>query len=268
MKATRKTWIAGAAVVAILILVAVWLLLITPVRDESAIANDDAEQIEYSNDVLSTRVATLRKQFEKIDEYKDQLSAYQVQIPTAVDYESIVDEIERSVEKSKVSFISVSSEENIAPVKPFTELVVAEPTGTESEEGEASAAQAPTEPVTVSGATPTATGALSTVVPGFYQVPLLITVQGDYEEVLEFSEQLQVNSERALLVTSVEVTSLREAPESANAPKSEVGDVTYILHTIAYVLQSEKAGAVPDGSDITETVLPEIGRKNVFAPER
>src|SRR5690554_3445426 len=120
MPSTRKTWIGGAIVVALLLLVATWFLLLSPVRDGSSTVRAEAEQVEMSNETLNTRVTKLRQQFAEIDTYRAELAALEERIPSTVDYQSIVDEIERSVDRSNVFLISISSAGGIVPVTPFT----------------------------------------------------------------------------------------------------------------------------------------------------
>jgi|GEM_PF-1728304 len=272
MQATRRAWIGGAVAVALLIAIGAWFLIISPVRDESASTKADAETVEAQNDVLSTKVDALRKQFAKIDELRDELKIYQTQIPTTVDYESIIHEIDRSVEASGVALLSVNTE-SIVPVAPFTVLkpiappAPADPDNPDAAADEATPTPADNEPVTVSGAPPTATGALSETIPGFYQVPLNVKVQGSYEDVLKFSDSLEIDSSRSVLMTSVNVTALREAPASGAAPKTEVGDLSYEVSLLAYVLLDDSPKAA-DAEDPTTVELPAIGTKNVFKPER
>lgn len=272
MPSTRKTWIGGAIVVALLLLVATWFLLLSPVRDGSSTVRAEAEQVEMSNETLNTRVTKLRQQFAEIDTYRAELAALEERIPSTVDYQSIVDEIERSVDRSNVFLISISSAGGIVPVTPFTELK--QDTTTASDTGESttveSSASTSSAPQTVSGAEPTRTGALSTQIPGFYQIPLTITVQGDYAEILKFSQTLQEDSDRVLLVPSVAASALTEAPESDGAPKADVGDINYVLNVFAYVLEYDQSGIQAD-EEVPEEIqgtLPVAPKDNIFAPSR
>lgn len=271
MQTTRKTWIAGSVLVAVLVLVAAWLLLLAPVRSEAATSRADAEQVELDNEALELRVVDLRKKYAEIETYRDELASYQEQIAPTVDYESIVKEIERSVEKAKVDLISIESDAKIELVTPYTAIkkVTPAPKSEDGEEQQPSATPTAEETATVSGLPPTETGALSTDIDGFYQVPLAITVQGDYEEILKFSEQLQIHSTRLILVSNLEIEALSDRPAGTDAPESKVGDISYVVHTLAYVLQGDETKVkADDAEDIAETKLPAIGKKNVFAPER
>lgn len=270
MNSSRNTWIGGAAVVAILLAVAAWFLLIAPLRSDASLANQDAEAVEFSNDVLSNKVRQLRTDFANIEEYRELLREHESRIPPIVDYEVIVDEIERAVEKSKVDLLSVASDGNIVPVSPFTAIREVAPV-LDPETGEPLENQpaAPAEPETVSGEPPTVTGALSTEIEGFYQIPLTLTVQGNYEEILEFSDSLQVDSQQALLAYSISASALRETGESASAPSSEEGDISYVVSVLAYVLENGDLSSNPGGEkpDMSQP-LPGVGADNPFAPER
>lgn len=111
---------------------------------------------------------------------------------------------------------------------------------------------------------------MSTQIPGFYQIPLTITVQGDYAEILKFSQTLQEDSDRVLLVPSVAASALTEAPESDGAPKADVGDINYVLNVFAYVLEYDQSVIQAD-EEVPEEIqgtLPAAPKDNIFAPSR
>lgn len=273
MRSARTTWISGASVVALLIVIAAWLLLLSPVRDESAIAHEEAQAVEDSNLILESRVVALRKQFAELDSLRGELSEFEKKIPPTVDYDSLVAELERSAEESEIALLSITADGAIEPVAPFTAIKVTPPPAAPAEGEDApEPTPTPTEIVTVSGQPPTATGALSEELEGFYQLPLQLVVQGSYEEALAFSDAIQVGSTRALLVHSVEVTAMRKAQESSSAPAAEDGDLQYSLNALVYVLESavleyDQANASTEDSSQPK-VLPKPAKENRFAPER
>lgn len=276
MVSLRKAWIFGSVAVGALILVAAWLLLLMPVREAAAESNEEAQMVEDSNMVLSAKVNTLRKQFEEIETYRTELATLQKKIPTDVDYTSLTNELVRASEEAEIALLSISVDGSIESVEPFTELKEVKPAASAVEGEEAKAtptpSPSPTEIETKSGEPPTATGALSKVIDGFYQIPLTLTMQGDYDAVLKFSKSLQEGSERAILIHAVQLTALREAEESASAPKTEIGDMTFELNGFAYVLQDQfelrNGPAKTDSEDEVELKLPKPAKDNLFAPER
>jgi Tfp pilus assembly protein PilO len=266
MPSTRKTWIFVSSFFAIILVVAAWLLILSPVRQETSTVKDDAEQVESANQILNTRVTKLRAQFAEIDTYRAELTEYQKQIPSVVDYESIVAEIERASDETKVPVLEIASDSSIVPVTPYTAIKVEKPEL--DEDGNEIKSTKPSEPVTVSGAAPTLTGALSEEIPGFYQVPLRLTVQGSYDRILKFSESLQIDSTRALLVPAVAVTALDETPESDSAPAAKKGDLTYVLDVLAYVVEYDRTVLPASDEELEVTPLPPAAKDNVFSPSR
>lgn len=273
MPSTRKMWIIFSSLLALVLAAVAWMLVMSPVRDASTKLKSDAQSVEGSNEILSAKVAKLRTQFAQIDDLRKELGEFQTQIPATVSYTGITDEIDRAVEKSEVALLSVSAEEAISPVTPFTAIKVEPknvdpnaPEGT-SESAEA-AAPADSEPKTVSGAPPTKTGALSTNVDGFFQLPLTITVQGSYDDILTFTQELQQGSERAILAYSISAVALEEQPESDTAPASEEGDLTYTIDAIAYVLSYDTSVVPTEGDEDEAPKMPKPATDNVFSPGR
>ena len=78
-----RSLILMTALLAVVILVAAWFLLLSPVLGGAAEANTNAEEQEQVNANTQVEVNKLREQFAHMDEYQAQLTALQVQIPTA-----------------------------------------------------------------------------------------------------------------------------------------------------------------------------------------
>lgn len=264
MLSTRKTWIIATILLAVVLVAAAWMLLLSPVREDMSKLRTDAQGVEDGNEILGARVAKLREQYNQIDELRAELADYEVNIPTTVNYRQVVEEIERSIETSEVVLIGVENPEPISAVTPYTATTKA---STSSDPNAPAAGQAATagEETTVSGAPPTVTGALAKDITGFYQLPLSITVQGDLDEVRSFSKALQEDSSRAILVYAVSAEALDEAPATDSAPASEVGDMTYVLSAMAYVLDYDTSVLAQD-TEQPEATMPAAGSDNPFAP--
>ncbi|MFD2839644.1 hypothetical protein ACFSYH_03565 [Populibacterium corticicola] len=276
MPTTQKTWVAGAIIVALVMILIAWTFVLSPVREESSKLEEDSTTVETSNAALESKVNRLRQQFEKIDDYRKQLHDLEVRIPRDIDYVQLTKELERSAEDAQVNLISVDSSAGIVRVVPYTSTKQAAPAAeadpdapTSSTEGEATTEAAPE---TISGAAPTATGALSTTVDGLYQVPLDIVVQGTYEEVRQFSTALQEGSERAILAFSVEVTPLKSSDGASGEFAAEDGELSFKLSALAYVLDYDTSvlgDLNPDNADgANEKTMPKPATDNVFLPER
>jgi len=263
MPSSSKMWILMSSLLAVVLAVGAWMMVMSPVRDESSKLNSDAKNVETTNEILATKVKNLSAQFAKIDDLRNQLKTYESQIPEAISYSQITSEVQRSVDDSGVALLSLQSEGGIAPVTPFTAIKV-DPKSKDSNKPVKKE-----DIVTVSGLPPTKTGALSSDVEGFYQVPLTIRVQGSYDNVLKFADDLQVGSKRAILVYSVDVTALGEQAESDTAPEAQAGDLTLVLNAYAFVLDFDKSSLPTDESTAApEKTMPKPATSNVFAPDR
>lgn len=271
----RKSWILGTILVGLVVAAVTWTLALAPVRESTCKAKIDTESVEFENQKLETKVAGLRADYAKIEDLRAELADYARHIPATVDYESIVAEIDFAVKESEVSLISVDASEDITPVVPFTAIKVAapkpvDPNAPEATDTEAAETQTVTPTETVSGAQPTQSGALSRVVEGFYQIPISVTVFGDYEEVQKFSARLQSGTERALMFYSVSLVAPDPSPESDTTPELEEGDVRYTLHGFAYALASDATLLAQEIERLAQPVteMPTPGKENLFGPRR
>lgn len=77
----NKLWIVIAAVLGVGVLAMGWFLGVSPKLDEMYAANEQRASVEAQNRLHEARVAELKKQFEQIDELKEELSALQVALP-------------------------------------------------------------------------------------------------------------------------------------------------------------------------------------------
>ena len=68
---SSRFWLIGGGVVAVLIVLVSWLLVIGPVRADTAALQDDTAAVESQNDVLEANLNALKEQ----DEHRDELVA-------------------------------------------------------------------------------------------------------------------------------------------------------------------------------------------------
>ena len=101
MTATRK-WSVGAALVAVLILVAGWFLLVSPKRAEVADLEAQTQTQLNENSTLETEKAVLEQQFKELPEKQAQLAAIEEQLPDAVDMPSYIRELQDLANQSNV----------------------------------------------------------------------------------------------------------------------------------------------------------------------
>lgn len=268
----RQTWIFSAVIVGLIVAALTWVFVLSPVRDKTALAKSDAEGVEFQNTQLETKVAGLRADFAKIDEFRAQLAEYATHIPAEVDYNSIIAEINGALEEADIHLLGIDMSKGIQPVVPFTAIKPADPAPVDPNAPEAAEATpaVSTAPTTLSGAAPTKTGALSSVVDGFYQIPFSVTVLGDYDEVQKFAAKIQSGTERALMFYSIDVVAPAPAPESESTPEIEFGDVNYTISGNAYVLASDAVLLAKELEKELQELppMPAAGKENLFGPKR
>ncbi|MEP7763988.1 hypothetical protein [Sanguibacter sp. 25GB23B1] len=239
-----STWIAGTAVLAILILVAAWFLLISPVRATALETSETAESQDERNALEQVRIDGLAKQFAELDSYKATLASLRQQIPVTPNHGEFQSELATIAAAHSVTIASLtvnaSSEIVVAGAEP-----AAAPAGTEAAEGEDAAAPA----------------APSNLFTGFYQIPADIEVVGTYQNVLAFVSDLQTVNTRLFLVTGLSGTGLKEGEGSGGLPPTAAGDLNLVINGQMYVVLDPNAAPSTD-DPAAETPLP------VPAPEK
>ncbi|MBF0687597.1 MAG: hypothetical protein IR158_07490 [Cellulomonas sp.] len=231
-----STWIGGTAVVAVLILLAAWFLLLSPLREDAASVRAQVETTEQQNDLLELQVAGLRADFAKLPEYKAELETLRVGVPRALDSSPLLRELDALAVASGVQLLDVAF---MAPVEVVPAGAVAPAAvPTEPVEGAADEAVDGVAPVPAAPAGPTAPR-------GLVGVDLNLTVSGNPDAVGAFFTGLQDGSSRLLLVTGFDLS--RQDAQGASDGQAAVvaGDLRAAVRGTVYVLPSRTAAADP-----------------------
>jgi type IV pilus assembly protein PilO len=107
MTETRK-WTVGAALVAVLILVAGWFLLVSPKRAEVADLQAQADQQLATNSSLQTELEVLKQQNKDLPEMQSDLAALQTKIPQTAELPTYIREMQDIGKQSGVQFTSLT----------------------------------------------------------------------------------------------------------------------------------------------------------------
>jgi Tfp pilus assembly protein PilO len=190
---TNRTsrWSLGAAFLCIVLLAASWFLLISPRRADAAAVRAQVVQSDAQAVTLQAEIAELKSQFADLPKQEAQLKAIKVQLPPNAGIPSLVRDLRTFAEKTGVAL------DSLTPGSP-----------------------------TVLGATGTAPAAAGSVV----NIPLQISVTGDYFEAALFVKNIQTKLPRSILITALsiapaqalasEVTPTAAATPSAGATPS------------------------------------------------
>lgn len=160
MTETRK-WTVGAAVIAVLILVAGWFLLVSPKRAEVADLQAQADQQLSENSSLQTQLEVLKQQNKDLPEKQAELAALQTKIPQTPDLPTYIREMQTLGKQSGVAFTSLT----------------------------------PAAPVSLTGST--SDGALVPEELAAINVDMVVT--GSYFEITKFVNELETSSRYTLL---------------------------------------------------------------------
>ena len=171
MKSSQNTlWVAGAGVLAALLVVASYFLLIAPKRAEAADLADQRAGVEQSNAQLEAQTAQLKAEFATLDEKRAQLAQLQSTLPSDADVAVLLRQLQSYAGTAGVT---------IAQVTPGT-----------AEEFNPEA---------------TASGAAAAASSGIVDIPLTVAVSGTFPQTELFVKNVQADMTRFFLVTGVEV---------------------------------------------------------------
>ena len=171
-------WIAGTAVVGVLLLFGTWMLLISPMRTQAAELADQRVHAESNNATIRTRTAQLKAQFETLDAQRAKLAEVREQMPADAEIPALLRQLEGYATSAGVVLSGVTP----GPAVPFA----------------------------AAGADPAqAAQAAST---GLYAVPLTVTSVGTFVETELFLKNLQADMRRFLLIDNLTVTAGGDVP--------------------------------------------------------
>jgi Tfp pilus assembly protein PilO len=274
MTTSRKaTWIAGAVVVSLLMVVATWFLLASPVLATAGETNDQAASAEEQNRILEAQVETLKADFARIDEYRAELAGLRTQLPTDAELAPLLRELDAAAVAHSVALVDVQVQAPTAVAAPVAESTPA-PAAEAATSGEGVSTEAPAEPA----ATPDAQSpqdaqaavdsAVAAIVPaGLTAVPVSLTVVGTYDAVTAFLDDVQNRTTRLFLAATISATAQSQAESGGGRPATEPGDLELTVTGFAYALPD--ALATPDAaSDApSEVALPgAVPGKNPLVP--
>jgi Tfp pilus assembly protein PilO len=192
MLRTRTTrWTVGTAALCLLLLVATWLLLVSPRRSQAADLTDQTVAGQRSNQQLQTRIEELKAQYANLGGYRQELVALLRQLPPTAAMPQLVRDLNTLATATGVTMESVTPSSGRS-------LAVDGASGAGS--GSAASGSA------ASGSA----GSRSSAPAGVVEIPVAIVVHGDYFQAVAFLQKLQTALGRALLISGVQVAQSSE----------------------------------------------------------
>lgn len=240
------------AVGALVILAAAWLLLISPVLTAAAEANEQALQQESMNDTTQIQVNKLQAQFANMDEYEAQLADLQLQIPTSQGYADLQRLFASVAEKHNVVITSLQFG-NGTLLEPAA-AGEGEPTGETTDPTVPSPSPSPQPTAGATGTDGTASADAPSLAK-LYSIPVSVTMEGAYDDLMAAVNELQTGEARLVLVTTVTL-SPTDALEGESAGTTAVfAGETFVLTSSALSEQSPE-GESTDGSSPSPSPTP------------
>ena len=171
-----RAWSFGAAVVAVLLVIAAWFVAISPQRSEAADLRDQTTAQQQSNEQLKLKTKQLQAQFASLPERQAQLAEIKQQLPDNPALPALIRDLSSHASTAGVALVSVS----------------------------------PGDPVP---ATPAAPGAGSTATARGGQllsIPTEVVASGSYADLTLYLQRLQTQMRRAFLIEGIELAPLTD----------------------------------------------------------
>ncbi len=257
--AKRSTWIGGTVFVALIIMVATYFLAVAPALATASDTRAEATSTQQSNDLLRLKITKLAADFAKLPEYKAELAAIRVQIPTNADLSGYLRQLDATAVARSVKLTAVgpSRAQTVVPAVPAAAAVPAPVTAPIAE-----ASAAPAAP-TVAAAAPAANAGPV----GFAAIPFTMTVVGTYDNTLAFVSDLQNATPRLFLVTALTGTSQPKADASGGRPATAIGDLELVVTGFTYALTDPSAVPAAKDPAAAAPALPgAVAGKNPLVP--
>jgi len=199
---SNRIWTLGAVLVIVGLLAATWFLGVSPQLAASTAADAERQGIEAQNAVNTATLASLKAQFAKIDELRTDLETSREVVPASVQQSILIGQIGDFAKSNDVE-ISLAAFEDPTPSIPGS-----------STDPELSAAFGQVSPES------------------FLVVPLSMTIDGEYNDVMNFIDDLQTGTR---LVLVYEVTMAEGAAKAGADVSIAIAGQTFVLLDAASV---------------------------------
>ncbi|OJV80288.1 MAG: hypothetical protein BGO37_02635 [Cellulomonas sp. 73-92] len=252
MAAKKGTWIGGTLFAAAVIGAATWFGAVHPTLSDAAALRAQTDDVNRSNQTLQTKVTQLAADFQKLPQYKQQLEALRIQVPTTAQLSDYVRQVQQiaTAHTVVVTSFAPSTPQAVVVTRAAAPAATPTPSPTASASPSASATADPATPASTAASAAAASG----VPAGMAAIPVSITVVGTYDNTLAFLNDLQTGIPRVMLVSGFTGTSQKDAAASGGKPATHVGDQELVVTGFLYVLPDPTA-ATPAPSP-TAPVLP------------
>ncbi|GAB3135335.1 hypothetical protein [Marisediminicola antarctica] len=239
----NRVWIIGSLLLSVVILVGGWFIGVAPMLAIAAKAHSDRATVEQQNVQNEQTLADLQARYVELPAISAEFAAIRRSVPEGPEMANFLQTITsaQNASGSFVTDVSVADPVPYAPVVPEPiEAPVSEEGAVATAEGNGEvdaaaadpAAAAPVVPVLSTSSIPNAD---SVTALNFTLIPVTVTADGTFDQVVAFTGQLQ-GSERLFLVTGVNIST-----------DESTGVVTGVVTGYIYVF-GDPSGVVPDAA--------------------
>jgi len=237
----NRLFVLGAVMLMGVVAVLGWMLGVSPKLSEARAAKAEQATVETQNASFEVQLATLKKQFESIGELRTELADLREAVPSGADIPAFVGQLDKIAQAQEVTLASIT----VSDAQPYVPVVAATPAAPAPAEGAATGDSAAAAPIDAAAAAAAAVPApvvneLITAT-NFVAVPISLSVDGSYDNVLDFIEGLQKGT-RLVMVTTVTTTK----PEATSSVTSTISGFIYVL------LDPNAATAATAATDATD----------------
>lgn len=181
-----RQWVIGAAVLALLVLVAGWFLLVSPKRSTAAELKTETASQQSANQTLQMQIAQLKARVKDLPKEQALLAEIAGKLPSDPALPTLIRDLSKAADDADVTLVSLTPGQ---PALMQTTPTTAQPAATGA--GGTSSAGAPATPVV-------SVGQLASI-------PLTISVTGGFFQVEQFISNLE-GLDRALMTTGVSMS--------------------------------------------------------------
>ncbi len=252
MLSTRTSrWVAATVALCVLMLVATYLLLVSPRRSQAAEIRVQRDATITQNDSLQARIAQLRVQYAALPQKQAELAEIRQQMPPTSDIPRLIRDLDEMALTSGVMLNSLTpgDPQPLMPAQPAP-VAAAEPSSTGSQPAATAAA----------GAAPVvSTAAAGTVI----AIPTSVKIRGDYYQAAVFLKKLQTQMPRAFLVKGL---TMMPAPAGISTSAVVPGLVDLEISGQVYVLRPvgkgtpAASGVVPGSAATPQSTTGTVDR--------
>ena len=226
-----RQWIAGTALVAVVVLVAGMFLFVQPRRSQASALRGQTATQDAANQALQNKIATLKAQQQDLPNQQAILDTIRQQLPQTPNLPSLVRSLTDLAKASGVELVA------LAPSNPQALVQASAPaSGNSSSAPSASGSSSDSAASSSTGSTTSGSQASAGGATGVQQIPLKISVIGSYAQLTQFLTGLE-SSQRALKVLEVAV-----APASSSgATTASKTDLQMDLSALAFMAPKSTA---------------------------